>query len=172
MIDVTSGEADEQLAAKKKKRALQNDTTEMAAHVLAFEDSTHHGMIINSMTPAYPGGVSWNATTALQKKHQPNDKMGMVKINHELQDILMRAKEDPQELFNQLEMMMNKHINGLVSLMSDDTHMSKIIGTMPENCKGTVARFMQDKQEAMPVEGLEDTILAQCRVSSKKNKGS
>ena len=81
----------------------------------------------------------------LQKNHQSNDKMDAVEMQQRLQDVSTRAKENPQESFNQLEILKNECTNGLASLLSDNTHMSKIIGVRPEKCEGNVARVMQDK---------------------------
>ena len=58
LIDTTCSKEDKHLVAEKKNHALQNNTTAMASCALAFEDATHHGMIIKSITPAYSRGIA------------------------------------------------------------------------------------------------------------------
>ena len=143
LIDVTIGDNSTGRLEKLKKAALRFNGMAVTSHALAFDDATHQGMIIKSMTVACACGVAHKVTEASQKKHQPNEKMGVVGLSQELQEITMRAKEDPQESFNQLFVVKNKHARGAASLISVDTHMSKIIGPLPEKCEGAVARVMQ-----------------------------
>ena len=56
--------------------------------------------------------------------------------------------------------------------MTVDTHMSKIIGLLPEKHKGVAARVMQAEGDAMTAEHLEDAVLAQHHMSNEKDKGS
>ena len=100
LIDVTAGDDAAQMLAKLSKASSRANTMAMAAHALAFEDTTHQGMVTKSHSVACPGGLAHKVTEALEKKHQPNDEMGIIELSQELDYMTVRTKEDPQELFN------------------------------------------------------------------------
>ena len=172
LIDVTAGDDAAQMLAKLSKASSRANTMAMAAHALAFEDTTHQGMVTKSHSVACPGGLAHKVTKALEKKHQPNDEMGIIELSQELDYMTVRTKEDPQESFNQLSVAKNERARGADGLMTVDTYVSKIIGLLLEKCEGVVARVMQAEGDVMTAEHLEDAVLAQHRVSNEKDKGN
>ena len=100
--DLPSTETDDVSSDKPKKAARDRNMMAIACLTASFQDDGLLNMVEQSMTSDWPSGLAYVVIDELFKKYRPVDMISRVEMRSRLNNVSMKANDDPRILFDQL----------------------------------------------------------------------
>lgn len=161
-LDETTDEGKKAAAAKKRNAAA------MANFTMAFTSEGTMGMVFNSMSMAWPGGLAWKVVRALFAKYAPQDTISRVELRKMLNNVSMKPKDDPSTLFEQLSAIENR-FNTEADQIKDEELIAVVIDAAPKEYKSILTSEQRAQGTAITVEKLEAAMTQHWRSINNVN---
>jgi len=165
--DVLDAEDDENapaIAARKR-----NDTV-FANLTLAFTTSDLLLLVMRAKDQHWPSGLAWKIIQGLSRMYQPADTISRVEIRRELNQVKMKANEDPKTLFAQLGKIQLKSIDHPIEM---EDLIAVVLDAAPVEYQGVLTAEQRRHGKDLTLEQLEEAMEQHYRsIKDKVGSGS
>jgi hypothetical protein len=120
---------------------------------IAFTTDTAMNFIYDGQTDEWPTGLAWKITAALFRKFRPRDTISKVELKMKLQQLRLKKKQDPSDLFRTLTALRNQY--GRSAIDDDDILAHVFVAAGSEYHSIYTALKLSDK---LTVSQLEDEM--------------
>ena len=122
---------------------------------MAFTKKVSMYLVNRSKIEDWTRGLAHKVVSALKEKHQQKDTIYRVEVIGNLNDVIMKDSDDPQETFNQLTAIKDKYNDNDAGIKVDKSDLISVaLSVAPEKYQGVMAEEQIQKAGAITLENL------------------
>ena len=146
----------------------------MAYLLNAFKKASDEQLVMNTMTTEWPSGLAHEVISKLNDKYHPKDLQTDVDKDTKLQEVSMKAREDPDNLFEQLAAI-SAWYDTATKKIAESSKIAIVLARSPEEYKSILSTEVTSKGNSLKLDDLQKVMKTYYRSkygNSHSNNGS
>eukprot|EP00957_Ditylum_brightwellii_P001433 112010-Ditylum_brightwellii.AAC.1 len=136
------------------KKAKRSNTIVMASFTMAFTGESLIGMVYATMMTDWPSGLAYKIVVALPEKYASQDMVTKIELRCALNSILMKRKDDPVVLFEQISGLQNRY-NTTTFQISSEEQIATVLDKAPTEYSTVLTCKQRQKGSALSMTDLQ-----------------